>query len=247
MRDADHLVLARERDEPFAHAACGLTAETRVDLVEEQEPPAIRVAQRVAKRQQQTRKLAARGRIAQPARRLARIRREPERSALAARRSGRRSEPYGRLRLEGLEHHAERRTPQLERTQLGGDRALERGRGFAARAGERAARPVERVGGGGELALELGRARFAALEARELGGRALAVREDLLDRVAVARLQPPQCAEPLLDLGEPARVGLEARRVALEQERRLVELEPRTLERGVGLGERRVELDDTAQ
>ena len=81
----------------------------------------------------------------------------------------------------------------------------------------------------------------------ELLGRALAVREDVLDRRAVAGLQAAQRAQPLLDLREPARVGLDPRRVALEQERRLVELEPRALERALGLGQVGVELDDTAQ
>ena len=74
---------------------------------------------------------------------------------------------------------------------------------------ERAALLVERLRGGGELGFELGGARLAAGQPRELRRGALAVREDVLDRRAVARLQPAQRAEAILDLREPARVGLD--------------------------------------
>ena len=234
--DADDLPGVAQPAQPLADRAGGGAADAGVDLVEDDR--ALRLARQAGKGEHDPRDLAARRRLAERRERHSRIRRHEQLDRLGPGRP-----EAVRMRLE---RHLEPRAVHRQLGELGGDLGREpfrrRGPPGAELGGERGA-PHLALGDPGP---ETGAHLLRVLEPRDLGAATLGVRGDELDRAAVLALQAVERGQPLLDLLEPARIGLDAVEVGAQLGGDVGDLEPERrdprgdrIERGVDALDRR--------
>ena len=195
MRDADHLMPACERAQAFADAHRGAARPgPRRSRRTSSSRPRVGVAQHVAQREQQTRRArrptprraaGPASRRDSPPARTTRARGPTGPTAARARPAASRRAARTRREASRARARARRAPPRPRARASGGGFAarLARARGCAGRARPRRAASSR---------FELGGALLAAGQPVELRARALAVREDVLERRAVARLQPAQ-------------------------------------------------------
>ncbi len=202
--------------QPLPHRFRGVAADARVDLVEDVGRGAAGSAL-AGQREHQPRELAARRRIAEWRHRHPRIGRDAEGDPLLSQRS---ESPSLRLQRDLELRAAHSQLIELLRHAL-----LQSARGL----GAHLAQPTGEIGasphGVRELGLQpLGRL-AGALDRVDLRAAVLGVSEHRLDRAAVLPLQPVDHVESLLDLLEPARLGLDAFGVAAQLARQLLQVD----------------------
>ena len=214
--DAQDLVPAGEGPQAPPDRVRAATADPRVDLVEDEDRRLVRLGQDALDGQGDPRQLPARGDPRQRPGRLAGVRGEAvddlvdpagiEGDGIAVELDG------GLVVRGGAAAEADLEDAGAE-PELLEDLADGSGQGVAGRpasSGQAAGRRGDLGQQGGVLALAAGSLLVEPAQALELGGRALAVGDDLRLVVAVAALEGVDRAEPLLERGERRRVVVDA-------------------------------------
>ncbi len=195
-----------ERPQPLAHRAGGLAAHAGVHLVEHERPGLAR-ARHGHQRQHHPRQLAARRGLANRRRRHSRVGREHQVGALGA---------AGADLLARLQPHLERGVLHRQHRQLLAHPLGQPRRRLAPRLAELRGQRVALAQGSRQLGLGPLGGHLRLLQPLALGAAVLGVPQHGRDAAAVLALEPVVLLQPLLDLLQPPRLGLERLGVAAQ-------------------------------